>query len=155
MIRYAVVILAGVVCDQAVKYWAANYLLRAQSLTVIPGVFDLTYAENTGAAFGMLRDARWFFIVLTAVILAAIAYAVIRRIISDPMGLWSLTFIATGAIGNLIDRVRNGYVIDLFEITLFQFAIFNVADVFVSLGGVLACVYLLFFYGKKEHADNM
>lgn len=142
----AALIIGIVLFDQRVKLWAVNVLSRVGTIPGINGIFQFTYAENTGAAFSMLSDMRFLLIAIT---LAAIIWIFfILRQISHPLGRVSLYLAIGGAIGNLIDRIRLGYVVDMIELTFMKFAIFNVADCFVSAGMILFAVYLVRVYIK-------
>lgn len=135
--------------DRATKYAAELYLRPIVTIPVIDGVFSLTYVENEGAAFGMLQGARWFFVVLTIVVLCFMLYYY-RRLPNDKPNLYvklCILFVAAGAIGNFIDRVWRGYVVDFLHFTLIDFPVFNAADCFVSCGA-FAMAFLLVFVVK-------
>ncbi len=141
-----------VAADQLVKYWAVTTLQAVGTIPVIENVFHLTYLENRGAAFSILQDKIWFFVVLTAVVLSAMAYALHQGAVKTTLGRWSLYIIAGGALGNLIDRVLRGFVVDLFDFRLIHFPVFNVADIFVCVGGALFVYYFLFQHDKAGRA---
>lgn len=148
-------ILAIVGFDQAVKRWTTLHLTLHEARTFLPGI-RLFYTENRGAAFGLLQDMRWLFLLITLLAVALIIWALVRRWYRHPLGGWALCLVAGGALGNFIDRAVNGYVVDMFEFTFVDFAIFNVADIFVTVGGVLFCAYLLFLHeqrGDKKDAS--
>lgn len=136
-------ILLMVAIDQAVKYWASTYLQVIGTIPVLKDIFHLTYIENYGAAFSILQDKVVLFILLTIAILCAIFIAIRRHIILTTLGRWSLYIIAGGAIGNLIDRIIRGYVVDMFDFRAIHFPVFNIADIFVCIGGVLFIYYFL------------
>ena len=141
-----IIIFVFAVIDQLVKLWAAGPLksIHGGDLPLIEGVFHFTYIENRGAAFGMLQNARIFFILLTFCAIAAlIVYLVKRR---RSMGLFlrvALALVCAGAVGNLIDRILLGYVRDMFDFRLINFYVFNVADACVSVGGAMIVLYLI------------
>lgn len=140
--------------DQVVKLAVAEHLVSAGSIPLIRDVFHLTYCENTGAGFGIFADYTWLLSLLTIIVVAAVVlYVVVKRPKSAVL-ITALTFIVGGAAGNLIDRLRLGYVIDFFDFRLIHFPIFNVADCFVTLGAVIFAVYVLFFSDKKEQTDG-
>jgi signal peptidase II len=151
----AVFVIVG--CDRAVKYWVAQHLAGQTVQPLVPGVIQMIYVENRGAAFGILTNMRWLFLVLTVAAVCAILWALLRRWPRMPLGSWSLCLILGGALGNFVDRAVNGYVVDMFEFLFVRFAIFNVADIFVTVGGVLFCLYLLFWHdrpaGRKDGTD--
>ncbi|MDE5772797.1 MAG: signal peptidase II [Ruminococcus sp.] len=147
-----------VAADQLVKNWAVDVLQPVGSMDFIHfgdfKIIDLTYLENNGAIFGSMAGQRWFLVGFTALVIAVgivAMFVLIKRskLLDIAMGL----FIA-GGIGNLIDRMRFGYVVDMFEIKLFRFAIFNVADICVTVAFVLLLVYGIFIDPKIEKAER-
>lgn len=135
-----------VAADQIIKYFVVNNLKPLGSVSVIDNLFKLTYVENRGVAFGMFNDMRWFFVVLTSVLIAAI---IIFMFIKRPGGM--LFYIAAGliiggGIGNLIDRILYGYVIDYLSLSFFS-PVCNFADYAITIGVVLLAVYVIFFTG--------
>lgn len=147
-----IVIAAGVILDQWSKYMAVLHLQGTDGVDLIPGVFRLTYLENRGAAFGVLQGQQWFFYIITAVILVAVLL-VYRRMPSGrkflPLRVCAV-LIVSGALGNLIDRVGQGYVVDFFYFELIDFPVFNVADIFVTVSAVLLAVLLLLYYKEED-----
>lgn len=147
-----IVIAAGVILDQWSKYMAVLHLQGTDGVDLIPGVFRLTYLENRGAAFGVLQGQQWFFYIITAVILVAVLL-VYRRMPAGrkflPLRVCAV-LIVSGALGNLIDRVGQGYVVDFFYFELIDFPVFNVADIFVTVSAVLLAVLLLLYYKEED-----
>ena len=141
---WILIIIGSIWLDQLTKWLAVTLLQGNPSVPIIPEVFQLTYLENPGAAFGMLQNNRWVFLIVSTVgILAVLLYLLIKRPTSKLLCL-SLSFIVGGGIGNMIDRVLLGYVVDFFDFCLINFAIFNVADSFVCVGaGILALWVIL------------
>jgi len=144
-----VIIFIMVIIDQLIKYWASTYLKPKGSIPVIKNIFSFTYVENRGAAFGILQNQRWLFIVLTIVICIGILYYLYTEDNMPFIFRISLCLVLGGAIGNLIDRIKNGYVVDMFHITFIDFPVFNMADCFVVVGTILLAYYLLFIEGKE------
>ena len=144
MIFYAVITAAIIAADQIVKAWAKTSLIDVGTIPVIKDIFHLTYAENRGAAFSMLEGQRWFFIVLTSVMLVVIAVAFFKEFFKGIWGKTTLVFIFAGAVGNFIDRVWLGFVVDMFDFRLIDFPIFNVADIFLTVGAIMGIIYILF-----------
>ena len=147
-----IIALAGVILDQLSKYMAVHFLQGTDGIDLIPGVFRLTYLENRGAAFGVLQGQQWFFYIITAVILVVVVLAYVRIPAGRkflPLQIWAV-FIVSGALGNLIDRVRLGYVVDFFYFELIDFPVFNVADIFVTVSAVLLAVLLLLYYKEED-----
>jgi signal peptidase II len=130
-----------VALDQIVKRWASGNLQGLGTVEFIPGILNFRYAENTGAAFSMLKDMRWLFISVSIIASAVIVYIILARKIRSVWGLLPLSMVLGGAVGNLIDRIFAGYVVDRFEFAFVRFAIFNVADMFVTVGGILFIAY--------------
>ena len=143
-----------VVLDQVTKYLTVAHIPLGTAIPAIPGLFQLTYVQNTGMAFSMLEGGRWFFLVMTLAALGLMVLAVKKRWISHPLGLWALAAIAGGAVGNLIDRIRLGYVIDMIEVTFIKFAVFNVADCFVVCGAILLVIYAFFLDRREENKHD-
>lgn len=140
--------------DQIVKYLAVQHLM-AQPVVIIKNVFELTYVENKGAAWSMLENQIWFFIIITVVILGLIVYSFYKKIIYTKLGKIALLLISAGAIGNFIDRIIHGYVIDMFSFKLINFPVFNVADVCIVCGGILFVYYMMFQHDvQKEKAGK-
>lgn len=141
-----VIIAAIVIFDQLVKLWAARVLeqVPGQVLPFIPGFMDLRYMQNTGAAFSLFSGSTWILGSISAALAAVIIYFLWRgRSNGSWLYLISLSFIAGGALGNVIDRFRLGYVVDMLEFEFVRFAVFNVADSFVCVGAVLFAVYII------------
>ena len=143
-----------IVIDQAVKAWVRGILALGESIPFLPHLLDLTYVQNTGAAFSFLAGADLTWLLALVSLGATIAIAVLLWKDFFP-GLWgrlSLSLILAGAAGNLIDRAFLGFVTDMFQTTFMDFPVFNVADICVVCGGALMIVYVLFFYDKDRSA---
>jgi len=138
-----------VIVDQITKYLAKLYLKPVGSIPLIPNVFHFTYVENKGAAFGILQNQRWFFITLTVIIGVVIIYYLFSRRESMLFSI-ALSMILGGAIGNFIDRLRLGYVVDMLHFTLIDYPVFNIADSFVVIGTILLAYYILFISDPKK-----
>lgn len=139
------VILAAV--DQFSKYLALTRLKPIGNTTIIEGVFDLTFVENRGAAFGILHGQRWLFVIITIVVTIGVIIYLKRLEKTDRAYNFlrlSLVLILAGAWGNAIDRLLRGYVVDYFEFTFINYPVFNIADIYVVLGTALLAVLLLF-----------
>ncbi len=152
-----IVVAVILILDQGSKLLSANYLttLPGNTYRLIPDVFHLTYVENRGAAFGMLQNARVFFIIATTVVCGVVIWYLIKeRGKLHFLIRFSLSLILAGAIGNFIDRIFLGYVRDMFSAVFINFAIFNVADSAISVGTVLLFLDLMFFKGKYLFEDS-
>lgn len=140
--------------DQYTKALAVAHLKNQQPFIIWDGVFELLYSENRGAAFGLLQGRQGFFFLIGIVVLAAAGYAMIR------MPGWQekrynwlkicVIMITAGAVGNMIDRITQGYVVDFLYFKLINFPIFNVADIFVTTATALLFVVLCFYYKEEE-----
>lgn len=139
-----------VLADQLVKLWVMGNIPLHGFLPFLPQVLGLTYVRNTGASFSLLADHTWLLVILSAVSSVVVAVLLVKRFLPRPMGMLGLALVLGGAVGNLIDRVRLGYVVDMFQTLFIDFAIFNVADVGIVIGGVLVMLYLLTQYGKDQ-----
>lgn len=135
-----------VILDQISKHFAVTYLEPIGSFPLIKGILHLTYVKNDGAAFSIFSNKQLFLIIATSVVICLILGLLFRSVQngSSPWLSLSLAMIGGGAIGNLIDRMRLNYVIDYFEFPFINFAIFNVADVFIVMGTALLCFLVLF-----------
>lgn len=143
-------ILIIAILDQAAKLFAAGLLQSVDTVPLWNKVFHLTYVENRGAGWGMFSDHTWLLTVATIiVVVAAVGYVVAKRP-KNPLFLTAFTFMIGGAVGNLVDRIRQGFVIDFFDFTLINFPVFNVADCFITVGAITFVIYVLFFSDKKE-----
>ncbi len=150
---YAIVAVIALIIDQAVKYWAtANIVLNTGSKEFIPGFIQFTNIHNTGAAFSILEGARWFFVILCLVFVALIVYVLITDIISAPGARWMAVIVMAGAIGNCIDRLICGYVVDMIEFEFMNFPVFNVADIYITVGAVLFVIFTLLEKPKAKPA---
>lgn len=154
-----IMIVLIVAFDQITKYFASLKLADGSVAKFIPGVVQFKYAENTGMAFSMLSGARWVFIALTVVVCVGVFYYLFSNRCKNLWLYWSLGVILSGGIGNLIDRIRFGYVVDFIEPTFVNFAIFNIADCAVTCGAVVLVGYLLYDAFKdvkkpKEKSDG-
>lgn len=151
---YAIVTVLVLIADQAVKLWTTkNILLNAVGAdcrTLIDGVIHMTNVHNYGAAFGILQNNRWPLAIVAALFAILIVVLINREYIHTRFGRWTAVLVLAGALGNCIDRVLYGYVVDMFEIELFRFAVFNVADIFITVCGVLFCIHLALYNEPEE-----
>ena len=149
---WILIIFGSIWLDQLTKWLAVTLLQGNPSVPIIPGALQLTYLENPGAAFGMLQNNRWVFLIISTVgILAVLAYMLIKRPSSKLLCL-ALSFIVGGGIGNMIDRVLLGYVVDFVDFCLINFAIFNVADCFVCVGAGFMALWVILDSIREEKA---
>ena len=150
------IIIVGILLDMAIKdlaFWVFEVKQR-EPFELLKGILRFTYTENRGAAFSMLTGRRWLFILLTILALAFAIFAIVKEYVKGWFGVASLSLVLSGAIGNFIDRLIYGYVIDMFEIKLFDFAIFNVADICVVAAIICLFVYIIFIDPKIDAANK-
>ena len=136
-------ILLLIFLDQAVKGYVVKEIPLGGMRRFIPKVVSLTYLKNSGAAFSMLENQQWFFAIITLIAMGAAFFYLYRHIRGSIWLLLGLTLIISGGIGNFIDRVRQGFVVDMFHLDFMNFAIFNVADIYLTIGVGLLLIYLL------------
>ena len=136
-----IVIVLLVLLDQLVKYLVKTNIPLGSSVPFLPGILSLAHIHNTGAAFSMI---------LTVAFVIFGMWVLLTGRLRHSLGKWSWVLVLAGAVGNLIDRCLYGYVVDMFEVQFMHFAIFNVADIFVVVGGILFCIYYLFLHDKKK-----
>ncbi|MBQ1411353.1 MAG: signal peptidase II [Oscillospiraceae bacterium] len=141
---------AIVAADQITKALVRAKIPYGTGVQLLPGVVQLTYVRNAGAAFSMLRGGRWLFLALVVVFFAVVALLIRRKALQKPAELWALAAVGGGALGNAIDRAVCGEVTDMIEPLFMQFAVFNVADIFISCGAIFLVVYILFFDREKQ-----
>lgn len=146
-----VLIAVIIIIDQIIKYFVYTCLRPIGSVEVIPNVFSLTYVENRGAAFGILDNARWVFIVFTIIISAVFIYVVIKNKINSKMFSASMILIIGGGLANLVDRIFLGFVIDYLSLSFFP-PVCNFADYCITIGSVLLVIYVLFYWDKNKKA---
>ena len=145
---------AAVAIDQAIKMLVTANLKPIGRVTVINGFLDFFYLENRGAAFGILQNQRWFFVVVTLAISAIIIIALFKYDNHEFFSYAASILIMSGGIGNLLDRVIHGYVIDYISISFFP-PIFNFADCCVTVGTVLLIIHILFFIDKDGTEEKV
>lgn len=162
MLTSILVLLGILILDRIVKVWAIVALQPVGTIPVVENAFYFTYTENTGAAFSILRNHSWIIISITVLVSIALLYYVFFKNVK-PSYKYPMLFVAAGGMGNLIDRILYGFVVDMFDFRLINFAIFNIADIFITVGGIWFIISYLFFNKKKkpdmeidsDHANDM
>lgn len=152
----AVVIL--IIVDQLIKHWAVTALMPVGTMDFIKfgdlEILGLTYVQNDGAAFSSFSGAKIFLIVLTSIMIVGLIIFALRDKQKHPFMMLSTAAVIAGGIGNLIDRIRLGYVIDYIDVKLFDFAIFNFADICVVLGAICLVIYVCFIEKKADSKNE-
>lgn len=140
--------------DQVTKYLAVLHLKGKPDIPILKNVLVLQYLENKGAAFGMLQNQKIFFIFIEVLILFVIGFVLVKMPVQKKYRLLHvvLVFIAAGAIGNMIDRIMQDYVVDFIYFVLIDFPIFNVADIYVTCATVVFAIAILFYYKEEDFA---
>ena len=143
---YALFSACIVIADQITKYLTVAHIPLYADVPFIPGLLQLTYVRNTGAAFSSFEGQQWLFALVFAVFTAAICYEYFKKPMPfTKLERWCIAAIYAGGLGNMIDRVRLGYVVDMIETTFMEFPVFNVADCFITCGCILLMAHLILF----------
>ncbi len=138
-----------VIVDRYVKLLVMQNLELGGTAELLPGLFRLQRVHNYGAAWSSFSGARWLLVGVTVVGLAALFWLV-KSVVKHPLGVWSLWLVIGGGVGNLIDRLQLGYVVDMLAAEFIDFPVFNVADIFVTCGAAAGMVYYLKYYEKCD-----
>ena len=148
----ALIILFCTAIDYLTKLFAYKRLKDHPAISLIPGKLEIRYLANTGAAFGLLKNQKAFFILITSIVILTCLYLIIRLPAKKRFNLshGCLSMILAGALGNLIDRVIYGHVIDFIYFSLVKFPIFNFADIYVTIGTLIFVILLLFIYKEDD-----
>ncbi len=154
MFIWLALIAVTVFLDQITKYLTIFYLKPIDTLPLVEDVLHLTYVENTGAAFGMMKDARWVFMVVSTLAIVGILVYLFWKKPASKMECLALSLIVGGGIGNMIDRTLLGYVVDMIDFRLINFAVFNVADSFVCVGAGLMILHLILDMVRESKAEK-
>ncbi len=150
----SIIMLLLIGIDQFTKFLSVTYLKGIDEVSVLGEVLVLKYCENTGAAFSMFQDNKFILVGLTSLFLLIGLFAVFSGKIKNHFLIYTISAVVAGGIGNLIDRISLGYVVDFIYIKIIDFAIFNFADMCITLGGIAMVVYILFFDKEKKNAED-
>lgn len=153
-ILYSVIIVAGILLDQLTKLLSTLFLTKVDTVPIIKDVIHLTYLENRGAAFGMLSDHRYVFMIISTVMIIGLSLYLYLGFAENKLYAISCAMIISGGIGNMIDRIALGYVVDFIDFRLINFAIFNGADSFVCVGAGLLVLTLVIDIVKEYKAEK-
>ena len=156
---YYCLVVAGIVAaDQVTKLLVLQNIPLYGSVDAIPGLFHFTYVQNTGAAFSSFQGMRWLFVGLFVILTAALIFEYFKKPLPfTKFERFCIAAVYAGGLGNVIDRVRLGYVVDMIEVDFMNFAVFNVADIFVTCGCIALAVSLIFLnkkFWKEEKHDS-
>ena len=136
--------------DQLVKSYVVKTIALGEIKSWIPNLVSLTYLQNRGAAFSMLQDQQWFFAVITLVVMVGAIWYLHKHIEDSFWTVFGLVLIFAGGLGNFIDRISQGFVVDMFQLDFVNFAIFNVADSYLTVGVIVLLLAML----KEEMNGN-
>ena len=154
LIKYILFILAVVAADQVTKWLVVENIALYGHVDFIPGLLSFTYAQNTGAAWSMLEGQRWLFVLVFVVLTVLLLLEFFKfHMPFTTAERWLIAAIYAGGLGNMIDRVRLGYVVDMIQTDFITFPVFNVADCFITCGCILLMIHLIFFnkeFWKEE-----
>lgn len=150
---YIVLFVVLLIADQGSKYWARTVLYQQSSIQVIPRVLRFSYVENRGAAFGMLQGQKFFFVMMTF-LLIGLFFVYLKKVHANKWMTLTATFIIAGAIGNLIDRMLLGYVVDFIDFHIIWRYVFNVADIYV-VGGTLLTALQVLLQDEKDKDTSL
>lgn len=143
MLKYYIIAAIIVIIDQITKFLTVQNIPLGESIEVIPGIFSLTYIQNTGAAWSILEGQMAFFYVVTIIVVIMLVYFLHKEAKGEPLFALSISFILGGALGNFIDRLHLQYVIDMFQLDFITFPIFNIADSALTIGVIIMLVYVI------------
>ena len=151
---FILAILLCIAADQAVKYYVVTHLALYESAPLLPGIVELLHIQNTGGGFSILSGHTWALTVLTAALMAGIGYVMVKKLFPHPLAMWTLAAILGGGLGNLIDRVRLGYVVDMFNFQFMSYPVFNVADILVVCGTIGFAAYYLYLHDREKPEET-
>ena len=144
MLVYLILSILFVIADQVVKMWTVNNFSLHEGMEFMKGIVSILYVRNTGAAWGMFEGKMFFFYLITAVAVGTLLYLMFKEKGKSKLLLTAYSLILAGAVGNFIDRIRLGYVVDMFKFEFIDFPIFNVADICLTIGVIFLFYYVIF-----------
>lgn len=153
----ALLALALLALDQWVKRYITLTLPLGETRPLLPGFVELRAVHNYGAAWSSFSGERWLLVITTSCIVLALLVLLVRRVVRHPLGVLAGCLIISGGLGNILDRLRLGYVVDMFNFQFINYPVFNVADMCIVSGCVLGLIYYQWFYekyDKREKADG-
>lgn len=144
MLLYLILSILFIIADQVVKMWIVNNFSLYEGMEFMKGIVSILYVRNTGAAWGMFEGKMVFFYLITAVAVGTLLYLMYKEKGKSKLLLTAYSLILAGAVGNFIDRIRLGYVVDMFKFEFIDFPIFNVADICLTIGVIFLFYYVIF-----------
>lgn len=151
---YAILAAVMTALDQIVKYLVRAHIPLGGSVPFLPHLLELTYVQNTGAAFSLMRRHTWLLTLISAAVVLAMCGLILKGFFKNRLGMFSAALVLAGGGGNLIDRAVFGFVTDMFKTTFIDFAVFNVADCCITVGVPLLFLYVLLYVGKDEKKED-
>ena len=151
---YAILAILLIAADQLVKFLVRANIPMGESVPFLPHILDLTYVQNTGAAFSILMEHTWLLTLASAAVVLILCALVVKGRFKGRLGMWSAALVLSGGVGNLIDRALFGFVTDMFETTFIRFPVFNVADCCITIGVPLLFLYVMLFWGKEDQKEG-
>ena len=151
---YWILAAALLAADQWVKHWITGNLPLGEGRDLLPGFLELRAVHNYGAAWSSFSGMRWLLVLVTCAIVAAVVVLAAKKIVRHPLGRTACALVISGGVGNILDRVRLGYVVDMFNFQFISYPVFNVADICVVSGAVLGVIYYLWFYERYDHVKK-
>ena len=154
MSSYAILAVLLVLGDQATKFVVRSNIELGGSLPFMPHIMDLTYVQNTGAAFSILRQHTWLLTLTSLVVVLVMCWLIVNGFFKNALGRWAATLVLAGGMGNLIDRAVFGFVTDMFKTTFIDFPVFNFADCCITVGVPLLFLYVWLYVGRDEKKED-
>ena len=151
---YAILAVLLVLIDQAVKFFVRANIGLGQSVPFLPGIMDLAYVQNTGAAFSLLESYTWLLILTSLAVVLVMCWLIVNGFFKNALGRASAALVLAGGVGNLIDRAVFGFVTDMFRTVFMNFPVFNVADCCITVGIPLLFLYVLLYVGRDETREG-
>ena len=150
----ALLALALLALDQWVKRYITLTLPLGESRPLLPGFLELKAVHNYGAAWSSFSGQRWLLVIATSCIVLVLLFLLVRRVVRHPLGVLACCLIVSGGVGNILDRARLGYVVDMFNFQFMNYPVFNVADICIVSGCVLGFIYYQWFYEKYDKKEK-
>ena len=154
MLILIIISMAVVLLDQGTKLLVIHNIAPTDTIPVLPRILNLVYVKNTGAAFSILSGKTFFLSLISLAVCVGIVWYLVKNRPENKLMLLSVSLVLGGAVGNLIDRMFRGSVVDFFEVIFVDFPVFNVADIAITVGAILLMIYVLFFDREKKNGGK-